>query len=140
MKKIIIILVLGSLLVPVKAQLWGNVLKNDTIFTADITGADTSVTRKLRAPDGAYVWYEFPSFGTSTAQIFCGPSNDTHFQPYDANSIFTLDATHVSYNIATGDTVQGQGIWIDNMVGQSWVTLLMKGNSTADTLIIHYSK
>jgi len=141
MKKIIIFFVLLSVLVPVKAQLWGNVLKNDTIFTADIVGTDTSVMRKLRAPDGVYIWYEFPSFGANTAKVFCGPSGDgIHFQPYDSNSIFTPDSLRVSYDIVTGDTVSGQGFWTENMVGQYWVTLIKKGNSTADTLIIHYSK
>lgn len=144
MKRLIIFFALLSLLVPVKAQLWGNVLKNDTIFTADITGSDTVFVRRLRAPEGAIIWYEFPSFIGTTASVTSGYAltEDGPFQHLtlgSASSIFNLDNTHVMYD-AVGDTTYGQMIELKNFTAQYWKTLLRKGNSTADTLIIHYSK
>jgi len=143
MKKIILLAFFVAFLVPAKSQLidWGKVLKNDTIFTATMTGTSETVAKRLRAPNGALIWYEFPSFATnSTAQIACGESVDgEHFQlPVALTALIPLTSASIVY--FEGDSVMGQTVRADNIVGQYWVTTLYKGNSTADTLIIHYSK
>lgn len=141
MKKLIILLILACIIIPVKAQIWGNTLKNDSIFCADITGTDSVYYKRLRSPQGAFVFYDCRSFAdNSTATITIGYAVEDGgiWQPI-ANGVYTLDSTLVSYD-ANGDSIKGQGIDIDNSTAQYIVTWLQKGNATNDTVILKINK
>lgn len=114
-------------------------LTNDTVLVAGLSGSDTLIMKRLRAPHGVLIDLDYSSFGSTSDTVILGQSVDgVHWQAVGYGVVDLSTSGGNYYNDKTAS--KGYMLELENNTAQ-YISIYYKNNASVnDTLIVRYGK